>query len=148
MLWIIQKHLFCIEDLWTAASETPVRLFKNTLFYRKSSVVASHSFRFPAFSFINKGLQQKRFSVNFAKLLNTSFYGTPLDDCFLCLPVILRSFSDHLFYRAPLGNCLLVPPHFMYKFRISTKRYNKRYFTSAFQALYTKTRRSYSEAFI
>ena len=29
-----------------------------------------------------------------------------MNDCFLCLPVILRNFSDHLFYRAPLENCL------------------------------------------
>ena len=55
---------------------------------------------------LNKGLKQRRFSVRFAKFLRTSFYRTPPDDCFLCLPVILRSFSDHLFYRAPLGNCL------------------------------------------
>ena len=55
---------------------------------------------------LKKGLQQRRFSVRFAKFLRTSFYKTPPDDCFLCLPVILRSFSDHLFYRAPLGNCL------------------------------------------
>ena len=55
---------------------------------------------------LKKGLQQRRFSVRFAKFLRTSFYRTPPDDCFLCLPVILRSFSDHLFFRAPLGNSL------------------------------------------
>ena len=47
--------------------------------------------------------------MNSAKLLGTSFYRTPPDDWFLCLPVILSlpvSFSDHLFCRAPLGNCL------------------------------------------
>ena len=53
-----------------------------------------------------KGLQQRRFYVRFAKFLRLSFDRTPLDDCFLCLPVILRSFSDHLFFRAPLGNSL------------------------------------------
>ena len=54
---------------------------------------------------LKKGLQQtRRFSVRFAKFLRISFYRTPSDDCFLCLPVILRSFSDHLFFRAPLGN--------------------------------------------
>ena len=43
---------------------------------------------------------------------------------------ILRSFSDHLFYTAPLGNCLFhlqvaqfQPPHTV-----------KKYFVSAFQA--------------
>ena len=55
---------------------------------------------------LKNGLQQTRFSVNFAKFLRTSFYRTPSDDYFLCLPVILRSFSDHLFYKAPLGNSL------------------------------------------
>ena len=56
---------------------------------------------------LKKGLQQRRFSVRFAKLLRTSFYRTPPDDCVLCLPVILRSFSDHLFFRAPLRNSLI-----------------------------------------
>ena len=142
------QNTYFVEDLWTAGSETPAHLFTNTFFYRTSPVAASDSFRFPACIFIKKGTPVKMFSVNFAKFLRTSFCRTPPDGCFLCLPVILRSFSDHLFHRAPLGNCLLVPPYFMYKFRISTNRYNKKYFTTAFQALYTKTRRSYSEAFI
>ena len=55
---------------------------------------------------LKKGLQQRRFSVNFAKFLRLSFNRTPPDDCFLCLSVILGSFSGLLFYRAPLGNCL------------------------------------------
>ena len=55
---------------------------------------------------LKKELQQRRFSVRFAKFLRTSFYRTPPDDCFLCLPVTLGSFSDHLFFRAPLGNSL------------------------------------------
>ena len=106
ILWIAEKHLFCVENVWTAGSETPVRLFKNTFFNRTFPVAASDSFRFPPAALLKKGLQQRRFSVRFAKFLRTSFYKTPPDDCFLCLPVILRSFSDHLFYRAPLGNCL------------------------------------------
>ena len=55
---------------------------------------------------LRKGFQQRRFSVRFAKFLRISFYRTPPDDCFLCLPVVLTSFSDHLFFRAPLGNSL------------------------------------------
>ena len=55
---------------------------------------------------LKNGLQQTHFTVNFAKFLRTSFYRTPPDNYFLCLPVILRSFSDHLFYKAPLGNSL------------------------------------------
>ena len=105
ILWIVQKHL-CVEDVWTAGCETPVRLFKNTFFNRTFPVAASDSFRFPPAALWKKGLQQRRFSVRFAKILRTSFHRTPPDDCFLCLPVILRSFSDHPFFRAPLGNSL------------------------------------------
>ena len=53
-----------------------------------------------------KELQQRRFSMRFAKFLRTSFYGIPQDYCFLCFPVILRRFSGHLFFKAPLGNSL------------------------------------------
>ena len=106
ILWIVQKHLFCVEDVWTAGSETPVHLFKNTFFNRTFPVAASDSFRFPPVAFLKKGLQKRRFSVRFTKFLRTSFYKTSPDDCFLCLPVILRSFSDHLFYKTPLENCL------------------------------------------
>ena len=106
ILWIVQKHLFCVEDVWTAGPEAPVRFFKNTFFNRTFPVAASDSFMFPACSFIKKGLQQRRLSGRFVKSLRTSFYRTPLDDCFLCLPVILRRFSDHLFFSAPLGNSL------------------------------------------
>ena len=54
---------------------------------------------------------------------------------------ILRSFSDHFFYRETA--C------FMHKFkRISTTRCNKKHFTSGFQVFYIRTRSSYSKAFI
>ena len=55
---------------------------------------------------LRKDLQKRCFSVRFATFLRTSFYRTPPDDSFLCLPLILRSFSDHLFFGAPLGNSL------------------------------------------
>ena len=106
ILWIVQKHLFYVKDVWTAGSETIVRLFKNNFFNRLPPVAASDSFRFSACSFIKKGLQQRRFSVRLKKFLRTSFYRIPPDDCFLCLPAIWRSFSDALFFRAPLGNSL------------------------------------------
>ena len=64
------------------------------------------SFRFPTAALLKRGLQQRPFSVRFAKFLRTPFYKTLPDDCFLCLPVILRRFSDHPFFRAPLGNGL------------------------------------------
>ena len=83
-----------------------LRLFMDTFFNRTFPVAASDSFRFPACSFFKKGIPARRFSVRFAKFLRTSFYRTLPDDCFFCLPVILRSFSDHLFFRAPLENSL------------------------------------------
>ena len=87
-------------------SETLVRLFKNNFFTEHLQWLRRNVSGFqPAASF-KKELQQRRFSVNFAKFLKTSFYRAPPYDCFLCLPAILRSFSDRLFYRAPPGNCL------------------------------------------
>ena len=83
-----------------------MRLFKNTFFTEHLQWLLLTVSGFQPAALFKKGLQQRLFSVNFAKFLRTSFYRTPPDDCFLCLPVILRSFSDHLFYRAPLGNCL------------------------------------------
>ena len=97
--------MLCIHSNFVNCSKTPIlcrgcmngwlRLFMDTFFNRTFPVVASDSFRFPPAAFLKKGLQQRRFSVRFAKFLRTSFYKTPPGDCFLCLPVILRSFSDH-----------------------------------------------------
>ena len=106
-LWIIQEHLFCVEDLSTAGSETPVRLFKNTFFYRTSPVAASDSFRFPECSFDKRRTPAKTFFREFRKIFKNIFLqNTSGWLLLLCLPAILRSFSDLLFYRAPLGNCL------------------------------------------
>ena len=79
-------------------------VFKNILFYRTfcfflSPAAASAAFRFPACNFNKKGDSNKDvFSVNFKKLLGTSFDRTPPDDCFLCL-----SKSFHRFFRTPLS---------------------------------------------
>ena len=78
---------------------------------------------------LKKRFPQKCFAVNLAKSLRTSFDRALLDDCFL-------SFSEHLFYRAPLRNCL---------FHVQVALFQpgdavKNYFTGAFQALYTRTR--------
>ena len=99
--------IFCVEDLWTAGSEKPVRLLRTLFFTEHLQWLLLTVPVFQPTALLKKGLQQRCFSVRFAKFLRTSFYWTPPDDCFLCLPVILRSFSDHLFYRAPLGNCLI-----------------------------------------
>ena len=72
-LWIIQKHLFCVGNLWTAGSETPVHLFKNTIFYRTSAVAASDSFMFPACSFIKKETPAKTFFCEFCKIFKNIF---------------------------------------------------------------------------
>ena len=57
---------------------------------------------------------------------------------------ILRSFSEHLFYRAPLGKCL---------FHVQVAEFQppdtvKDYFTGDFQAFYKITRSSHSKVFI
>ena len=57
---------------------------------------------------------------------------------------ILRSFSEYLFYRAPLRNCL---------FHVQVADFQaadteKNYFTGAFQIFYTRTRNKHSKAFI
>ena len=86
------------------------------------------------------------FSVSFTKLLRTSFLLTEhlrMTASCICL-WILRSFSEHFFYRAPLENCLFdvqvvefQPP--------DTVKY---YFTCAYQVFYTRTRSSHSKASI
>ena len=48
---------------------------------------------------------------------------------------ILRSFSEHLFYRAPLGNCLLHLQAAEFQLTDTVKNF----FTSAFQAFHTRT---------
>ena len=148
LLWIlliIQKHLFCVKDSWTASSKTPVHRFKNNFFTGHSQWQLLTVSGFQRVALLKKGPQQRRFSVNFAKFLRTFFYRTPPVDYFLCLPVILRSFPDHLFYRAPLGNCL---------FHVQVVEFQppdtiKEYFTSAFQEFIWKRdvairRRSFS----
>ena len=91
---------------------------------------------------LKKRFRQKCFSVNFAKFLRTSFDRTPPHDCFFYL-WILKSFSEHLFYRAPLRNCL---------FHVQVTEFQpadtvKNYFTATFQAFYTRTRSTHSKAF-
>ena len=71
-------------------------IFKNTLFYWTTPVAVSDSFRFPVFN-LKKTFTQWCFSVNFAKISRPSF------DIYLW---ILRSFSENVFYRVGLRNCL------------------------------------------
>ena len=105
-------------------------IFKNIFFYRTSPVAASDSFRdFQPAILSKKRLPQIYFSVNFAKFLKTSFDRTP--------PWILRSFSEHDFYRPLLGNCLFYVQ--VVEFQPTEKV--KKYFTDAFQAFSIRTRK-------
>ena len=145
ILWIVQKHLFCVEDVWTAGSETPVRLFKNTFFNRTFPVAASDSFRFPACNFIKKETPAKMFICEFCKIFKNIFRQKHLRMTASCVYLwILRSFSDHLFYRAPLGNCLF---HLQVA-EFKTPHTVKKYFASAVQAFYTGRGSSCSNAFM
>ena len=63
--------------------------------------------------------------------------------------LILRSFSDHLFYRAPLGNCLfhLQVTQFQLPHTVKKCFYNKESHKS-FSRIYTRRRSSHSKAFM
>ena len=52
-------------------------------------MVASEGFRFPALNFIKKENPEKMIFCEFCKISKNIFFfdRTPLDDCFLCLPV-------------------------------------------------------------
>ena len=112
----------------------PVRLFKNTyIIYRTSPVAASDSFRFPACNFIKKKAPAKMFICEFCKIFKNIFRQKHLRMTASCVYLwILRSFPDHLFYKA----CLL------FSFRscwISTATYSKKIFHMCFSSfLYKK----------
>ena len=77
--------------------------FKNTLFYRKSLVAASDSFIFSACNFVKKETPVKMFFCEFCEIFKNIFLMTEhlrmtASSVYLW---ILRSFSEHLFYRAP-----------------------------------------------
>ena len=105
ILGIIQEHLFRRESMnsWFWKSSAP---FWKHLIYRTFPVAASDSFRFPACNFIKKETPAKMFICEFCKIYKI-FRQKYLRMSASCVYLwILRSYSDHLFYRAPLGNCL------------------------------------------
>ena len=63
---------------------------------------------FQSVTLLKKSLRQRYFLVSFAKFLRTSFLLTEhLRITPSCVYLwILRNFSEHFFYRAPLVNCL------------------------------------------
>ena len=86
-------------------------------------------------SFIKKRLQHRVFFCESFQLSNNTYFVEDLRTAGSKTPV-------HLFHRAPLGNCL---------FHLQVTEFQqphtvKKYFTSAFQAFYTKRRSSYSKA--
>ena len=97
---IVQKHVFCVEDVSTAGSETTVSLFKKIFVNKTFPVAASDSFRFPACSFIKKGTPAKTFFCEICKVFKNIFL--QITSGWL----LLRSFSDYPFFRAPLRNSL------------------------------------------
>ena len=106
ILWIVQKRPFCVEDVWTAGSETPMHLFKNTFFNRTFPLAASDSFRFPACNFIKTRTPAKTFFGEICKIFKIIFLQNTSGWLLLAFTCSLRSFSDHLFFRAPLWNSL------------------------------------------
>ena len=90
---------------------------------------------------LKKRFPQRCFSVNFTKFLRTSFDRTSRDNCFLSL---FLNFSEHLFYKAPLRNCLFHVQVAVFQAADAVKNS----FTGAIQAFYTRTRNSHSKAFI
>ena len=79
LLWIlliIQKHVFCVEDLWMAGSETPVSLFKKPFFKDHLQWLLLTVSGYQPAPLLKEGLQKRRFSVIFAKFLRISFCRT------------------------------------------------------------------------
>ena len=74
ILWIVQKHLFCVEDVWAAGSETPVRLFKNTFFkeHLQWLLLTVSSFLLP--TLLKKRLWQRCFFCEFCKFFKNIFW--------------------------------------------------------------------------
>ena len=115
------------------------------MFDRTSPVFTYESCRFPAYNFAKKKrLCQRCFWKNFANFIRKSFLltehlGVPASCVYLW---ILVSFKTS--YRERLRETAIS----WTSCRILLTRYSKNYFTCAFQAFYTKTRRSHSKSFI
>ena len=83
------------------------------------------------------------FFCEFCKLFTKIFWQKHLRMTASCVYLwILRSCSDHVFYRVPLGN-------FLFQVQVAAFQppdTGKKYFTSGFQTFYTRTISSYSKA--
>ena len=107
---------------------------------------ASKGSGFQSATLLKKRLRQRCFPVSLGKILKTScLLREHLRMTASCVYLwILRSFSDHPFYRAPLGNCLF---HLQVA-EFKTPHTVKKYFASAVQAFYTGRGSSCSNAFM
>ena len=113
----------------------PVKIaknFMNILFYRTSPVASSTISGFQPASLLKKRLRESCFFVTFANILriSSSFDRTPPGDCFLCLFVNFEKFFRTILLSSTSGKLLIS----CRSCRISTTRYNEKYFTGAFQA--------------
>ena len=131
----IREHLFCRGSMngWFWKTNAP---FQKQLFLQNISSGCFWQFQISIMQLYSKGDWSKDVYLWNLQI----FWEHILTEHHLW---ILRSFSDHLFYKAPFRNCLFhlqvaefQPPHT-----------GKKYFTSAFQAFYTR-RKSCSKAFM
>ena len=106
-------------------------------------MAASDSFRFPACNFIKRDSGKDNF-LSVLQIFKNIFWQNT-SRCLLLLFICeFWICSDRPFYRAPLGNWL---------FHVQVAGFQppdavKRYLTGDFQVFYTRTRSSYSKAFI
>ena len=108
------------------------RIFKNTLFYR-SQVAAFTGLRFPACNFFKNETPAKMFFLWILQIFEEHVLIEHLRKTAPCVYLrILRSFSEHLFYRAP---------YFKYSYRISTTRYCKKLFHKCFSSILYKNKK-------
>ena len=111
---------------------------------RASWVAVSDSFKFPICNFIKIETPAIMFFCEFCILFkNISWQNTSGWLLFIVYLWIFRSFSDHLFYGAPLRNWL---------FHVKVTEFQppdnvKNYFTNVFQAFYKGPRSSHSKVF-
>ena len=119
-----------------------MRHFKNTFFYTTSQIAASDSFTFPACSFIEKETSAKTFFYEFCKIFKNIFLQNTrmtVSCIYLKFFIQITYFIEHRWETAS----------FMYKLQNFNHQVQWKVFQKCFfQALYTNTRRSYSEAFI
>ena len=69
-----KTSILCRGSMDDWFSNTSVRFFKNTSFYRTSPEAASDSYRFPACNFIKKETPAKTFFCEFCKIYRNVFW--------------------------------------------------------------------------